>query len=107
MNESDFEALLRQEIVPPERPPDRAFVARIDSAVAQEAWFREWRARILRELSGEVLGLASVVGALAFAARAPGVREAIGGAPELAGTAVLLLILLAWLLIRGKPDALA
>jgi hypothetical protein len=105
MNEAEFDALLRDGLAPPVAPPDRAFVAKVDMAVAEAEHRRFWRARLVPQLATEGAALAAVVASLALVARAPAVRATLAQAPGLAWP-MLLSLLLFWILIRGHRDFL-
>jgi hypothetical protein len=106
MDEAGFEALLKKEFAPPAGPADRAFVARVDQAVAEADLYRRVRRRILNQLATEALAVAAIAASLAFVARIPQIRDALTRTPELAWPAVLLLLLF-WLLLRGRAGAFA
>jgi hypothetical protein len=105
MTEAELDALLRDGLAPPAGPPDRAFVAKVDRAIAEAEHRRFWRARILTQMATEGAALAAVAGSLAFITRAPALKAVLAQAPGLAW-AVLLSLLLFWLLIRGPGDIL-
>lgn len=105
MNGIELDALLRDGLAPPAGPPDRAFVARVEKAVAEAEHARLWRARVAPQMVTEGIALAAAMGGLAFIARAPALRAAFARAPELAWPALLALLLF-WMLIRGRGDIL-
>lgn len=104
--DSEFDALLQRALAPPERPADRGFVVRVDRALAEAERYRSARARLLRQLASEGLAMAAVGTSLVMLSRTPALQAAIGAAPGLAWTATLALFLF-WMLIRGRPGALA
>jgi hypothetical protein len=106
MDEARFEALLKEELTPLEGPADRIFLARIGHAVVEAELYRRARRRILGQLGTEALAVGALAASLAFVARIPEIREALTRTPELAWPAILLLLLF-WMLLRGKPGALA
>lgn len=106
MDDAHFDALLREELAPPERPADRSFVLRVERAVAEAERYRRWRAALLRQFASEGLAVASVGVSLALIGRAPPVREALDQASWVLWPALLSLFLF-WLLLRGRGGALA
>ena len=106
MDEASFDALLKKELAPIEGPADRAFVARVDHAVAEAELYRRARRRIVGQLATEGLAVGAVAASLAFVARIPEIRDALTRTPEL-GWPALLLLFLFWLLLRGRPRVLA
>lgn len=106
MDDSELDSLLRAALAPPEGPADRAFVVRVDRAVAEAERYRRWRAGLRRQLVTEALALGAVGGSLAFIAQVPEVREALDRAPGLAWSALLAMFLI-WMLVRGRGGALA
>ena len=99
--EKALDVLLGQALRLEDRPPDLAFAARVDAAVAEAERYRRWRAGMMRQLAGELLALAGLTGGVAVLAHAPGVGEALAGAPGLVWPALLSLLLLWMTLIRG------
>lgn len=106
MDDVELDALLKRELAPPAGLAEPAFVARVDRAVAEAERYRQWRSRILRQLMTELAAAAAIGGSFAFVAQAPEVRDTLARAPGLAWPALLLLLLL-WTLMRGRPGALA
>jgi hypothetical protein len=107
MDEQDFDALLRAELAPPERPADMGFVARVDRTVVAAGRFRAARERLRRQLVSEALAAAALAASAGFILAIPRVQETVAGAPGL-GWAGLLALLLCWLLImRGRVRTLA
>jgi hypothetical protein len=106
MDDSELDGLLSEALAPPDRPRDRFFVLRVERAVAEEERYRKWRSECLRQLVTEALSLAAVGGSFALIAQVPMVREALTAAPGLFWAALLLLLLL-WMLMRGRGSALA
>jgi hypothetical protein len=106
IEDREFDALLQGTLAPPDRPADRGFVVRVDRALAEVDRYRTARARLLRQLASEGLAVGAIAGSLATLAQIPGLRVALGASPGLAWTALLGLFLF-WLLIRGRPGALA
>jgi hypothetical protein len=101
MDDAALDRLLREALAPPERASDRAFVVRVERAVAEAERYRRWRAALLRQLGGEAMALAAVAGSLLVIAQAPAVRDALDSAPGLAWSALLALLLF-WMLLRGR-----
>lgn len=106
MDDTRLDSLLGEMLAPPSGPPDLAFVARVDRAVAEAERFRRWQAAFRRQLVTEALTLFALAGSLAFLLRVPAVGEALAAAPGLFWPAMLSLLLL-WGLIRGRPRLLA
>jgi hypothetical protein len=101
LDDRAFDALLAGALAPPEGPADRAFVARVDLAVAEAERYRVVRAAMRRQLVSEALAVAAVGGSLATVAQVPGIRAALADAPSLAWPAVLALLLF-WMFVRGR-----
>jgi hypothetical protein len=100
-----FERLLADGLAPADRPPDAAFVARVDRAVIADALFRRQREALWRRFGGETLAIAAVGAGLAVLARIPDLREALAGTSDLALPAMLALpLLLLWILVtKARP----
>lgn len=94
-----FDALLAQELAVPERAPDRAFVARVDRAVAEAQRYRRWRTRLVRDLIGEGLTFAAMAGSFAMLSRAPGLSDALPDAPGMIWPLAFALLLV-WMASR-------
>jgi hypothetical protein len=99
-SESDagFDALLKRALAPPDRGPDAGFVARVDRAIVERDRYRRQRASLRRQLGGEVLALAALVGSIYTISHIPGIRAALSEAPILAWPALLSLIFF-WLVV--------
>jgi hypothetical protein len=106
MDDTELDVLLSEALAPPAGPADRGFVAKVDRAVAEADRYRKWRAGLRRQLASEALALAAVGGSLVSVAQVAEVREALSAAPGLAWPALLSLLLF-WMLVRGRGDALA
>ena len=91
----DFDLFLSASLAPPERPADRAFVARVDARIRLEARLGAARRSILRSLALELVALAAVAAGLCWIARAPALAAPAGAAalPLLVGAAGLFALL--------------
>jgi hypothetical protein len=105
-DDPELDRLLGEALSPPEGPADRGFVLRVERAMAEDERYRRRRSALFRQLASEALALGAVASSLAVVARAPQVREALERAPEL-GWLALPVMLLFWLLVRGRGGALA
>ena len=102
----ELDSLLRSALAPPEGPADRGFVIRVDRAVAEAERYRRWRARLWRQLASEAAALGAVGASLAFVAQVPSVGTILRSAPGLVWPALLVLLLF-WMLLRGRVDLAA
>ena len=83
-----FEAFLAAELAPPERLPDRQFVARVQAGIALEQQLIVHRRWLVAELFKELVALGAVAAGLWWVARAP-VTGSLAQSPAVA-LAVLL-----------------
>lgn len=103
----ELDELLGAALALTDRGPDPRFLGRVEAAIAEADRYRRWQANMLRQLTGELLALAGLAGALAVIAQAPGVGEALAEAPTLVWPAMLAMLLLWMILIRGPSRLLA
>ena len=85
----EFESYLAAALAPPERNPDRPFVARVQAHIALDARLAAERRSVVRRLGLELLGLAAVAAALLLLGRAAPVAELVAESPALALSALL------------------
>jgi hypothetical protein len=86
----DFDRFIASALAPPERAPDRQFVARVQAVVALEGRLAAQRRLLLPELLKQLAALSAVAAALWWIARAAPVASRFAESP-----ALLLAILLA------------
>jgi hypothetical protein len=96
-----LDALLGEALAPSQSPPDRAFVARVDLAVAEADRYRAVRSAMRRQIGSEALAVSALAGSLVTVAQVPQLRIALAQAPSLAWPALLALLLF-WILVRGR-----
>lgn len=105
--ERRLEDLLASALAPPQRPPDAAFVARVEANIAELERYRLWRAKMARRFTTQLFATGAVGGALALISQAPETAMAVSQQPTFisAGVAVMLLC---WLGLTGlRPKLLA
>lgn len=85
----DFDAFLAAGLVPDEREPDRAFVARVQAALRLDEQLRAERRGVVATLAVQFLGVAAIAAAIVWLLRAPEIGAFAGESP-----AFLLLMLL-------------
>ena len=91
-----FDEILSAAVAPPERDPDRLFVAQVQQRIRIEERLDAERAAIFRRLGVELIALLAAAGGLALIASAPAVAEfvvespAMGLAATIGGFALLL-----------------
>src|SRR3954463_5266069 len=94
----EFDTFLRDALAPPERGPDRGFVARVQTHITLEERLRAERHAVLRQLGMQELAITAVAAGLLWLGRAPAVADFFERRPEIALPALLvgftLLILL-------------
>ena len=101
-NDAAFEALLADTLAPPAATPDRAFVARVDRALAEAERYREARRRLWRGLSRDGAAVASLAASFAILIRIPQIGAMTTQAPTLAAVALGWLLLL-WIMATRHP----
>lgn len=101
IDDRKFDALLGEALAPDARAPDRLFVARIQSAVAETERFRRWRRRALHQLGSEALILGAIAGAALTLAHAPLWQIVFAQVPFAAPAAIGAMILL-WLALAPR-----
>lgn len=102
MNEKDLDALLRSELLGPERAPDEAFVSKVQLAVLAEERMAARRQAAWRRFGAEAAGSAAVAAAFVLMGRlspTSGEVDLLAFAPA-TGAA---LILSFWLIIGMRP----
>ncbi len=102
----ELDALLAEMLAPADRPPDEAFVTKVDWAVAEHERYRRKRAQLWRQLSGEALAIAALAGSLALIAQVPAVRAALVELPFVAWPALMSLLVLWLIVMRRAPKTL-
>lgn len=108
-NERDpaLDALLADALALKQRAPDPGFVARVDAAVAESERYRRWRRTLWSRFMSEMLAVGAIAGSVAVLSRAPGVRDVLSDAPDLLWPALLGLLLIWTLLMRGRSGLFA
>jgi hypothetical protein len=101
-----FDALLSAALVPPLRPADRMFVARVQAAVFSAERARRWRRRALQQIGSEALVLLALAGAGITLAQVPAIGGTLAGVPFAAPAAVGALFL-GWLALAQQRGASA
>jgi len=86
----EFEDFLSAALAPPERMPDRQFVARVQAGIAIEEQLSAQRRRAIADLARQLVALAAVAGGLWWISRAPPVAIWLVDSPAQA-LAILLL----------------
>jgi hypothetical protein len=87
----DFDERLASALSPPERFPDRNFVARVQARIALEDQLAEERRTLIMSLASQVAALLAVTAGIALVARAPFLAGLFAESPGI-GLAILLML---------------
>lgn len=85
----DFDLFLREALAPPERGPDRPFVARVETLVVLEERLQAEGRGLFHQLAMQVLAIAAVAAGLLWLGRAPAVAGFVESSPAIALSALL------------------
>ena len=85
----EFDRFLKSALAPPERMPDRKFVARVQAGVGLEERLASQKSALVRDLLTQLVALAAVAAGLWFIGRAEPVASWFTQSPA-AGLAILL-----------------
>jgi len=105
VSDEDFDTFLGKALVPPEREPDRRFVAVIQARIALEDQLAAQRRLALSTLAKQGLALLAVAAGLAWLAQAGPVRSFLGNESGLG--LLVLLAAFAFLVVLMSPGAAA
>ncbi len=86
-----FDDFLGQALAPPERDPDRAFVAQVHARVLLHEAIRAQRRGALQRLSLQLIALLAVVAAFVLLSRSPEVAAFVAESPAIVLTALIAL----------------
>jgi hypothetical protein len=100
-----FDDVLKAVLAPPDRPPDRRFVLRVQAAIMLEERLAARRSSLVRELAKQLVALAAVAAGLWWIGRAPPVASLFAESPAVALTAVLAGFGLLVAILGRRPDA--
>jgi hypothetical protein len=80
----DFDRFLAQALAPPERMPDRRFVAGVQARIALEERLAAERTALIRALAAQLAALLAVAAGLWVIGRAAPVARLVSASPSLA-----------------------
>ena len=103
----EFDRFMASALAPPERRPDRQFVARVQARIALEQRLYEERRTMIVRFAEQLAGLVAVAAALWWIGRAPFVAGWFAESPAL-GLAILIACfagLIGVLSLRPDPDS--
>ena len=86
-----FDDFLGEALAPPERDPDRAFVARVHARVLLHEAIRAQRQSALQRLSLQLIALLAVVAAFILLSQSPDVAAFVAESPAIVLTALIAL----------------
>jgi hypothetical protein len=86
----EFEQFLASSLAPPNRVPDRRFVAAVQARVALEDQLRRERRALVANLAKQLAGLVAIAAAVWTIGKAPPVADFFAGSPA-ASLGILLL----------------
>ena len=86
-----FDEFLRESLTPASGPPDRTFVARVQSRIALEERWRHERRASLRQLAWEMVALSAIAAAMLTVSRVPAARDLLVQSPTVALAAAVFL----------------
>ena len=86
-----FDDFLGKALVPPERNPDRAFVAQVHARVLLHEAIRAQRQGALQRLSLQLIALLAVVAAFVLLSQSPDVAAFVAESPAIVLTALIAL----------------
>ena len=101
----DFDRFLSEALAPPERLPDRRFVASVQARVALEQSLARQRRQLLAGLLSQLAALLAVAAGIWVLVRAQSVAEWFASSPSLGLAALLLGFALAIALFSRRGDA--
>lgn len=97
----EFERFLVGALAPPQREPDRAFVASVRAHIALDQRLRGERAAAITAFALQLIALLAVAAGVAWFARSPGIAEAASESP---GLVLLILVgLFSFLVLLLSP----
>jgi hypothetical protein len=104
-----FDDFLAARLSPPEREPDRAFVARVQARILVDEAMRAQRAGILSQLSQEILAVVAVAAAFLLLSRSPSAAAFLAESPALVLLALIGLfsLLIGLFALRRSPAPVA
>ena len=79
----EFERFLRGSLAPPERLPDRSFVASMQARIALEERLDRQRRQLVAGLLSQLAGLAAIAAGLIVLSRSPGALELASDSPQI------------------------
>ena len=104
-----FEGMLASALAPPDRDPDRAFVAQVQARVLLHEALRAERRGALQRLGLQLLAIVAVAAALLLLSRSPEITEFVAESPAVVLAAVIALfsLLIGLFASRTAPNVSA
>ena len=105
----EFEQFLGGSLAPPERLPDRTFVASVQTRIALEQRLDRQRRQLIAGFFSQLAALAAIAAGLVVLSRSPGALELAGDSPQifLAGLLVAFGCVVALFSSSGRTGPLA